>query len=382
MFFDFEDRHFETPGLESAMSWREQVLLSLFVHLVVLALVLLVPQLDFVREAEERREARLAELAEQEAQAMAQALAAAAASEDPTFVFIEPRVEIEPREAPRPDAPFSDRDRVAQSPGAADDPENPLPNAEGNSSNFVINEDPQFGLNPDRDGPTADAEEMEPIDEPVAEAEVAEVTAGDDGLSDEADGGEQDETESEGADRAETELAEAAGPGSLQVPGETDRERGAGTDDPDPLDPFAERQADGLIGRALENLDRYALRESFMNRRGDTGRYGPEIQFDSRGAEFGPWIRRFIAQVRRNWFVPYAIMSRTLHGNVVLTFYVHRDGSITDLQVIKPAAVDAFTNSAFNALATSNPTQPLPDDYPGDSCFFTVTFYFNESPPV
>ena len=24
----------------------------------------------------------------------------------------------------------------------------------------------------------------------------------------------------------------------------------------------------------------------------------------------------------------------------------------------------------------------LPDDYPGDSCFFTVTFYFNEMPPV
>jgi hypothetical protein len=43
--------------------------------------------------------------------------------------------------------------------------------------------------------------------------------------------------------------------------------------------------------------------------------------------------------------------------------------------------VDAFTNSAFNALLASNPTQELPPEYPADKAFFTVTFYFNEQPP-
>jgi xanthine dehydrogenase molybdopterin-binding subunit B len=42
--------------------------------------------------------------------------------------------------------------------------------------------------------------------------------------------------------------------------------------------------------------------------------------------DFGPWLRRFIAQIRRNWFVPYAAMS--LRGHVVLAFKVHRDGSV------------------------------------------------------
>ena len=106
MFFDFEDRHFETPGLESAMSWREQVLLSLFLHLAVLALAIFIPQLDFVRAAQERRAARLVELGEQEAQAMAQARAA---SDEPTFVFIAPRVLLtlehqRDRSVTRPDA--------------------------------------------------------------------------------------------------------------------------------------------------------------------------------------------------------------------------------------------------------------------------------------
>ena len=335
---------------------------------------------------------------------MAQALAA---QSDPTFVYIEPLVEIEPEEAPRPDAPLSDRDRVAQSPTASEDPLNSLPNAEGNSSNMVLSEDPQEGLNPDPralaenetpadadpldTGPAAEVEA--PIDDPVADAETADATAGGDGTADdpveelpeepvEAEDALADAAEAEtdgDADAPERDIEALLAEGALLLPGSRGVEL---PDDPDPLDPRMRRPADGLVGRAMRNIDRYRLRENFSNSRGDTGRFGPEIQFDSRGADFGPWIRRFIAQVRRNWFVPYAIMSRSLHGNVVLTFTIHRDGSMSGLTVVRPAGVDAFTNSAFNALATSNPTQPLPDDYPGDSCFFTVTFYFNESPPV
>ncbi len=70
----------------------------------------------------------------------------------------------------------------------------------------------------------------------------------------------------------------------------------------------------------------------------------------------------------------------TMRGHVVVTFNVHKDGRITDLTVLKPSSVNAFTNSAFNALAASNPTLALPPEYPDDRAFFTVTFYFNETP--
>ena len=120
--------------------------------------------------------------------------------------------------------------------------------------------------------------------------------------------------------------------------------------------------------------------ETFHNPQGGAPNENfPSIQFDSKGVEFGPWLRRFVAQIRRNWFIPYAAM--TMKGHVVVTFFVHKDGRITDLQVVKPSSVDAFTNSAFNALAASNPTIALPPEYPDDKAFFTVTFYFNETPP-
>ena len=70
-----------------------------------------------------------------------------------------------------------------------------------------------------------------------------------------------------------------------------------------------------------------------------------------------------------------------MKGHVVITFYVHKDGRITDLQVVQGASSEALNNSAFNALAASNPTLELPPEYPDSKAFFTVTFYFNESPP-
>jgi hypothetical protein len=44
--------------------------------------------------------------------------------------------------------------------------------------------------------------------------------------------------------------------------------------------------------------------------------------------------------------------------------------------------VDAFDRAAANALRWSNPTRPLPREYPDEKVFFTVTFYYNETPPL
>jgi TonB family protein len=65
---------------------------------------------------------------------------------------------------------------------------------------------------------------------------------------------------------------------------------------------------------------------------------------------------------------------------VVITFNVHKNGAISDLDVVGPSAIDAFNNAAYGALASSNPTQPLPPEYPADKAFFTVTFFYNEAP--
>ena len=233
------------------------------------------------------------------------------------FVFVQPRVDM-PAERPPERAELSDQDRLAQALKAPRPPENPLPFSLGNSPERV-------------------------------EAELAERARG---------------AEEPPRPQPESEVARAL------PPAETGFRRPAETPPP---------RASGSLGDALRNLQRYVQNETFNNPQGGNDRPGATIQFDTKGVEFGPWLRRFVAQVRRNWFIPQAAM--VMSGHVVLQFNIHRDGAITDLVIVQPSSIDAFNNAAYGAIVTSNPTAPLPPEYPSDQALFTVTFYYNEEPP-
>ena len=237
----------------------------------------------------------------------------------PRFVFVQPRLDMDAPKPP-PVSEDSDKNRLARSLEAPRLAENPLPNARGNSA---------------------------------ARTEAA------------------PEERAAGRGPAPDPSLEPPAPDIVQRPPDQAR-----AEVPQPV-PKPQPPPGGSLGEALKNLQKYVDQESFNNDRGQVQNLGP-LQFDTKGVEFGPWIRRFVAQVRRNWFVPYAAMS--LRGRVVLTFFVHKNGSLTDVQVVQPSAVESFNTAAMNALLASNPTEPLPPEYPADKAFFTVTFYYNDSP--
>jgi len=318
MYFDFWDNRPDTPRLSSPMTPREKGLATVVVHLLLIILILVWPELSWVKEAEARRQEALE----------AQRLEQLEERENARFVFMQPRVEMQATPPER--AELSDLDRRAQSIEKPIDPQNSLPFARGNTTERI-----------DADPLTGPRERPEP---------PSPTTGG------------------------------ANGEAAPEMPPLPDATSGLTRPRPDTAKPQARGPATGVLADAIRNVQKYAAgQEAFNNPQGGAPDANfPSIQFDSKGVEFGPWLRRFVAQIRRNWFIPYAAM--TMKGHVVVTFNVHKDGRITDLTVIKPSSVDAFTNSAFNALAASNPTLALPPEYPDDRAFFTVTFYFNESP--
>ena len=326
MYFDFEDYRPDISPVGSAISRREGVLLAFIVHLLAVILLLLWPRLfpeDLNAKAARVLAAQDQRLREQQ-----------------RFVFVQPRLE-RPVPAPPPVADLSDRDRLARSRERAPNPTNPLPFSRGNS--------------------------FERVDEPSQPREVA---RGRGPQPDPSDGGRGQNEPAQYADQAANAVKAPESQSALQFPTRPVAPQ-AGA-------PSRGAASGGSLGDALRNLQRYVQGESFDNQTG-TGQFGPEIQFDTKGVEFGPWIRRFVAQVKRNWFIPYAAMS--MKGHVVITFNVHKDGTITDLSVVGPCPIEAFNNAAYGALAGSNPTQPLPPEYPADKAFFTVTFFYNETPP-
>ena len=243
------------------------------------------------------------------------------AENQPTFVFVQPKMDLPATRQPER-VEMSDVDRSARAPDKMPEMTNPLPAARGNSTERVE-------ATPDEkmrgDGPAP---------QPAPPAPAVETPT----MSD---------------PRTNPQMAMMQRP-QVQPP------------------------AGGSLGDALKNLQKYVQNDSFNNQKGQAQEFGP-LQFDTKGVEFGPWVRRFISQVRRNWFVPMA--AQTMRGRVVVTFNVHRNGALTDVMVVRPSEIESFNISAVNALLASNPTTALPPEYPDDKAFFTVTFYYNENPP-
>jgi TonB family protein len=143
---------------------------------------------------------------------------------------------------------------------------------------------------------------------------------------------------------------------------------------PEPLTPPAPTRTPAL-GQAFRNLQRYLQDGTFDNPTGGDTEQSADIQFDSMGVDFGPWLRRFKAQVERNWILPQAAVGAREHS-VVIQFSVLTNGTIIDLRVVQPAGLEPLTTAALNALKLSNPTAPLPTDYPSDRVLITVTFRY------
>ena len=219
--------------------------------------------------------------------------------------------------APRADAPDSDLDRRASSPAKAPDADNSAPLSTGNTSERVVGGREERMAGPDGPAPAPPAAPTTP------------------------------------------------GSGLGTAPADT------------PPGPAAQPQAPpgGALGKSLRNLSKYLQDENFDNQRGGLGDQDPAIQFDSKGIDFGPWIRRFIAQIKRNWYVPQGAWLQS--GHAVIQFYIHRDGRITDIKIVKPSTIEPYNSSAFNALRLTSPTLPLPQAYPDDKVLFTVTFFYD-----
>jgi TonB family protein len=317
MYFNFDDNRPDTPRIPQPLSRREVVLLTINLHAFLVIAILLGPRIPWVRAIIERQQQELVEQ---------QRLELEKQRERPRFVFMQPRLDLtSPKPPPR--AELSDLDRKARTVERAPRPENPLPFSRGNSPERIEAEPP----------PT-----RRPAPEPAP-------------------------TQNGESNTSKPPLTLPDTPSAYERPADASRQAERGP-------------AVGVIADAIRNVRRYAQQENFGNLRGGQSQdHGESIQFDSKGVEFGPWLARFVAQVRSNWMIPQAAMS--MRGHVAITFFVHKDGRITDVSVAKPSTVDAFTLSGRNAILTSNPTIPLPAEYPDEKCFFTVTFYFNERPP-
>jgi len=99
----------------------------------------------------------------------------------------------------------------------------------------------------------------------------------------------------------------------------------------------------------------------------------------SLGGDFGDKYSWYVAAVRNrisgNWLLSTVSPSILTAPRVYMTFEIHRDGSIDNIQITQSSGIPEIDRSALRAVLASNPLAPLPPGYAGSTV--KVDFYFD-----
>ena len=130
------------------------------------------------------------------------------------------------------------------------------------------------------------------------------------------------------------------------------------------------------------------------------------LSFDTKGADFGPWLKEFHARVLREWeenldtwrqevwdaivgtrfasdpekYNRYAWQMNNTRGVTGVEFVVTREGSIVDFVLVSPSGITGLDRSVHQTLRNVL-LPPLPDDYPDARLPIRAGFYYNVDPP-
>src|SRR5262249_36241431 len=105
-----------------------------------------------------------------------------------------------------------------------------------------------------------------------------------------------------------------------------------------------------------------------------------EILSDTRGVDFGPYMRRLHVTVEDHWYplIPEIALPPVMkRGKVIIVFAIMKDGSIQALKVEGSSGDGALDRAAYGALTNAVPLPKLPVEFSGDYLLIRAVFYYN-----
>lgn len=103
------------------------------------------------------------------------------------------------------------------------------------------------------------------------------------------------------------------------------------------------------------------------------------VQNGDFGSRFGWYVDIIKRTVSQNWYSQLADPNASMGHSVIVTFVVHRDGSVSDPRIAQSSGVSSLDLSAIQAIERVNAFGPLPAGYPGSSVSVAYTFTYDET---
>jgi periplasmic protein TonB len=103
------------------------------------------------------------------------------------------------------------------------------------------------------------------------------------------------------------------------------------------------------------------------------------VQNGDFGSRFGWYVDIIKRTVSQNWYSQLADPNASVGHSVVVSFVVHRDGSVSDPRIAQSSGVPSLDMSAIQAVQRTGAFGPLPAGYSGSSVSVAYTFTYDEA---
>lgn len=112
-----------------------------------------------------------------------------------------------------------------------------------------------------------------------------------------------------------------------------------------------------------------------------TAEEGP-LSFESEWYDWGEYAQSMVSKIRVNWYANMPQLIRSgMQGVVTIRFTIHRDGRITDIEILNTSTHPPYDFAARKAIELSSPLNPLPKDFPNPTERVTAMFFYNKRVP-
>jgi outer membrane biosynthesis protein TonB len=111
---------------------------------------------------------------------------------------------------------------------------------------------------------------------------------------------------------------------------------------------------------------------------------GAEILSDTQGVDFGPYIRRILGDIKRNWIPLIPEEARpplNKQGETLIRFTINSDGTIAAMHLDGPSQDTAIDRACWGGITGVGQFPPLPANFHGPNLELRVDFFTNKPLP-
>jgi hypothetical protein len=103
-----------------------------------------------------------------------------------------------------------------------------------------------------------------------------------------------------------------------------------------------------------------------------------DILSDTRGVDFGPYLKRIVPMVRQNWYILIPKCAEMMKGNLAIELAILKSGQVADMRLEATSGVRTLDRAAWGSITNSNPFPPLPIEFTGP--YLALRFRYSYNP--